>query len=162
MNIRAAVETDVPALIAILRRSWLTTWAPELRFETVQKFAREDPARRYAEERWREFAVIEDGGIVAGMFHLEGDTLNAIHLEPKRKREKIGTLLMDEIERRIGAEYWQARLEVLAFNVGAIEFYRRRGWRENRRYQGTECGEPVATIEMVKQLRAEPIPPNQR
>ena len=103
MNIRAAVETDVPALIAILRRSWLTTWAPELRFETVQKFAREDPARRYAEEKWREFAVIEDGGIVAGMFHLEGDTLNAIHLEPKRKREKIGTLLMDEIERRIAS-----------------------------------------------------------
>src|SRR5258708_266581 len=125
MNIRAAVETDVPALIAILRRSWLMTGAPGLKIGTVPEVARAEPGRRYAEDKWREFALIEDGGIVAGMFHVKGDTLNAIHLEPKRKREKLGTLLMDEIERRISAEYRQARLEVLAFNAGAIEFYRR-------------------------------------
>ena len=74
MEIRRAIKTDLAALVTLLRRSWLTTWAPDLKFETVQKFAREDPARRYAETKWREFVVGEDSGIVAGMFHVEGAT----------------------------------------------------------------------------------------
>jgi len=49
MEIRPAVPADVLALISILRRSWLTTWAPELQLTTVQRFATDDPARHYAE-----------------------------------------------------------------------------------------------------------------
>jgi ribosomal protein S18 acetylase RimI-like enzyme len=150
MKIRPAVEADVPALVSLLRRSWLTTWAPELKFETVQRFARDDPARHYAEDTWREFMVADDDGVMVGMFHVEHDLLHAIHLDHRRKRQRIGSLLMDEIERRISAEHRIARLEALAFNVGAIKFYKQREWTENRRYQSSECGEPVETIEMVK------------
>ncbi|HEY6418818.1 MAG TPA: N-acetyltransferase [Candidatus Binataceae bacterium] len=150
MEIRPAVPADVLALISILRRSWLTTWAPELQLTTVQRFATDDPARHYAESMWREFMVAEDGSALVAMFHIEGNCLNAIHLDPKRKRQGIGSRLMNEIERRISADYRTARLEVRAFNTGAIEFYKQRGWTEQRRYQATECGEPVETIEMIK------------
>ncbi|WP_333647043.1 GNAT family N-acetyltransferase [Candidatus Binatus sp.] len=153
MEIRPAIEADLSALISILRRSWLTTWAPELPLVAVQRFATHDPARHYAEDKWRAFVVAAAGGAVVGMFHIEGNWLNAIHLEPKRKRQRIGSRLMDEVERRIGADHREARLEVRAFNVGALEFYKQRGWTEQRRYEGTECGEPVETIEMIKVLR---------
>ena len=86
------------------------------------------------------------------MFHIEGKHLNAIHLDPDRKRRGIGSLLMDEVERRIAATHAQASLEVLAFNTGAIAFYTHRGWTKQRTYQTLECGELVETFEMIKQL----------
>lgn len=150
MLIRAAVETDVPALKTLLRRSWLTTWAPELDFTTVQRFAATDPAGQYAQDKWREFTVADDGGTIVGMFHIEGDHLHAIHLDPRCKRRRIGSLLMDDVERRIGTNHAQATLDVLAFNTGAIAFYIQRGWRKSRVFAGLECEEAVETIEMKK------------
>ncbi len=49
MEIRSAKEADLSALTSLLRRSWLTTWAPELPFAAVQRFAADDPAGGYAE-----------------------------------------------------------------------------------------------------------------
>ncbi len=86
MKIRLAIETDIPALQSILRNSWLTTWAPELEFATVQRFAATDPAGQYASDKWPEFIVIEDVGVLSGMAHVEDDHLNAIHLDPRRRR----------------------------------------------------------------------------
>ncbi|HEY4940991.1 MAG TPA: GNAT family N-acetyltransferase [Rhizomicrobium sp.] len=153
MHIRPAVEGDIPALKSILRNSWLVTWAPELAFETVQRFAATDPAGQYAQGKWREFIVAEDDGALLGMFHIEGDHLHAIHLDPRRKRRRIGSALMDDVERRIALNHRQATLEVRAFNIGAIAFYRQRGWlQRGAAYPGTECGEPCETLEMVKTL----------
>ena len=153
MRIRAALESDIPALRIILRDSWLVTWAPELAFETVQRFAATDPAGHYAQDKWREFSVAEDEGALLGMFHVEADHLHAIHLDPRRKRQRTGSLLMDEVERRIGQDHGEATLEVLAFNTGAIAFYRQRGWvQRGAAYTGDECGEPVPTLRMSKIL----------
>ena len=154
MNIRAATERDIPALQRILRSSWLTIWAPELALSTVQRFATLDPAGLYALDKWQEFNIVEDDGNLLGMFHIEGDHLNSIHLDPRHKRRRIGSLLMDEIERRIGSDYSEALLEVRAFNTGAIAFYKQRGWGVRRSFQSTECGEPVETLEMFKALSA--------
>lgn len=154
MQIRSAVEADVPSLTALLRRSWLTVWAPELLFETVQRFAATDPARHYAESAWKRFVVADDSGSVVGMFDVEENRINAIHLDPKHKRLGIGSRLMDEAERRIRAGYPEATLEVRAFNIAAILFYKQRGWIARRSYQDKECGEPVETIEMAKRFVA--------
>jgi ribosomal protein S18 acetylase RimI-like enzyme len=155
MHIRAAAQSDIAALKSSLRRSWLTVWAPELAFETVQRFAAEDPAGHYAADKWREFFVAEDGGALLGMFHVEGDHLHAIHLDPRHKRRGVGWALMDEVERRIAAGHHEAKLEVRAFNTGAIAFYRRRGWvQRGAAYADAECGEPCETLTMVKDLRS--------
>lgn len=149
MNIRPATQRDVPALQTLLRRSWLTIWAPELAFETVQRFAATDPAGHYARDKWREFMVAAEGGIL-GMFHVEGDHLHAIHLDPAHKRRGIGTRLMDEAERRVARGHNEARLEVLAFNRPAIAFYEQRSWIRGHDCQVDECGEQVSGFEMVK------------
>lgn len=105
---------------------------------------------------WREFAVAEVGGELVGMFHLQDNCLNAIHLDPKCKRQGIGSRLMDEAERRIASRHREARLEVRAFNKAAIAFYEKRGWMARRTYQGDECGEQIDTIEMTKTLPVRP------
>jgi ribosomal protein S18 acetylase RimI-like enzyme len=153
VRIRAAIENDIPALKTILRNSWLATWAPELACETAQRFAATDPAGHYADDKWREFIVAEADGTLLGMFHIEGAHLHAIHLDTRHKRRRTGSLLMDEVERRIGMDHDEAVLEVRAFNTGAIAFYRQRGWiLRGSAYIGDECGEPCETLEMVKHL----------
>ena len=84
------------------------------------------------------------------MFHLDGDHLHAIHLDPACKRRDIGSRLMDEAERRAVREHTEARLEVLAFNTGAMTFYERRGWVRARPCMLDERGEAVAGFEMRK------------
>jgi ribosomal protein S18 acetylase RimI-like enzyme len=153
MVLRPAHETDVAALQSLLRRSWLATWAPDLAFETVQRFAATDPAGNYAQSKWQEFVVADEAGVLLGMFHVEGDHLHAIHLDPRHKRRKLGTLLMDDVERRIARDHAQAMLEARSFNTGAIAFYEQRGWTRRRVYMGDECGQPCETVEMVKVLR---------
>jgi len=154
MQLRAAAESDIPALKSILRRSWLTIWAPELAFETVQRFAAEDPAGNYAAEKWRDFIVAEEGGALLGMFHVEGDHLHAIHLDPRQKRRGVGSVLMDEVERRIALTHPEAALEVRAFNTAAIAFYKQRGWvQRGAAYADAECGEFCETLKMVKDVR---------
>ena len=150
--IRPANEADVAALITLLRRSWLATWAPELPFTAVQMFVIHDPARKFAETKWQEMTVAEIDGEVVGVLHIEENWVLSIGLAPERKRLGIGSQLMDEAEKRIRKNYPEARLEVRAFNVDAFEFYKQRGWTECRRYLGLECGASVETIEMEKKL----------
>jgi ribosomal protein S18 acetylase RimI-like enzyme len=150
VTLRPAEETDLPSLVTLLRRSWLTTWAPELPFEAVQVFAAVDPARTYAEEMWRAFLVAVSRGRIVGVVHILGDTVESLDVDPKAKRRGIGSLLMEEAECRIALLHSSARLEVRAFNSGAFAFYKQRGWIENRRYMASECSSPVETIEMVK------------
>jgi ribosomal protein S18 acetylase RimI-like enzyme len=150
--IRPANEADVAALVALLRRSWLATWAPEVPFSAVQLFVTRDPARTFAGTKWQEMTVAEIDGEVVGVLHIEENWVRTIQLAPERKRQGIGSQLMDEAEQRIRKNYPKARLDVRAFNAGAFEFYKRRGWTECRRYEGTECGAPIETIEMAKNL----------
>jgi ribosomal protein S18 acetylase RimI-like enzyme len=153
MQLRPAREADIPALQTILRRSWLATWAPALEWETVRRFAANDPAGKYAEDKWREFIVADEGGVLRGMFHIEGNHLHAIHLDPAQKRRRIGSALMDEVERRVARDHFEAELEVRTFNTGAIAFYTGRGWAiRGAPYPDTECGEPCETYRMVKVL----------
>lgn len=152
MIIRPAVEEDVPALQTLLRSSWLTNWAPHLPFAAVQRFAAEDPAGHYATDKWREFIIADEAGTLLGMFHVEGEHLHAIHLDYKNKRRRIGSALMDEVERKVAQNHRRAVLEVRAFNTGGIAFYQQRGWEKTRSYTDTKMGEPVETFEMIKRL----------
>jgi ribosomal protein S18 acetylase RimI-like enzyme len=139
-------------LVRLLRRSWLVSWAPELPFEAVQAFAAGDPARLHAESEWRSFIIASRGKELLGMFQTDGDVLQSLHVDPSRWNEGVGTKLLTSAEEEIARGHRLARLEVRSFNERARAFYSRHGWREVRRYPGTECGSPVENIEMQKSL----------
>lgn len=150
--IRSAVEEDVPALVRLLRRSWLVAWAPELPFEAVQAFAAVDPARLHAESEWRSFMIASRGNELLGMFQTDRDLLQSLHVDHSHWNTGVGAKLLDSAEEEIGRAHRLARLEVRSFNARAQTFYSHRGWREVRRYRGIECASPVENIEMQKSL----------
>ncbi|MCJ2075535.1 hypothetical protein MKK68_07685, partial [Methylobacterium sp. E-016] len=71
----------MPALVRLLRRSWLVTWAPELPFEAVQAFAAFDPARLQAENEWRSFIVAVRGDVLVGMMQVGDDQITDLHVD---------------------------------------------------------------------------------
>lgn len=150
LSIRPAVENDVPALIRLLRRSWLVTWAPELPFYAVQAFASADPVPAVVEARWPIMWVAVIGERLAGRVEVEMDRLENIEVDPALWRQGVGPALLAHGESLIARSHSVAFLEVRAFNARAIRFYTRHGWKEVRRYPGTECGAPVENIEMSK------------
>lgn len=152
LSIRPAVEGDVPALIRLLWRSWLVTWAPELPFYAVQAFAAHDPVPAVVEARWPIMWVAIVGESLAGRVDVEADRLEHIDVDPAMWGQGIGPLLLTHGENLIARSYPVGSLEVRAFNARAIQFYNRHGWKEVRRYPGTECGAPVENIEMSKRF----------
>jgi ribosomal protein S18 acetylase RimI-like enzyme len=150
--IRSAEEQDVPALVRLLRRSWLVAWAPELPFEAVQVFAAADPMRSHAETAWRGFVVATRGGMLVGMVQTDRDVVNELDVDPACWNGGVGSTLLHAAEQQIARSYAVARLEVRSFNTRALTFYARRGWVEVRRYPGTECDSPVENVEMQKTL----------
>lgn len=157
--LRPAQARDVPALVRLLRRSWLVSWAPELPFEAVQAFAAADPARLHAESGWRGFTLAIRDAALVGMMEIEGDQLAQLHVDPACWNGGVGSRLLAAAEQRIGQAHAVMRLEVRGFNIRARAFYARHGWREVRRYPGTECGSPVENVEMRKTLYEPPATP---
>ncbi len=150
VSLRRAEERDVAALIRLLRRSWLVTWAPELPFEAVQLFASYDPVPPHVQNGWPGFVVAIRDDALVGMMEVEGDQLAHLHVDPACWNGGVGSRLLDAAEKQIGAAHSVMRLEVRAFNTRARAFYARRGWTEVRTYPGTECGSPVENVEMQK------------
>lgn len=153
--LRRARDSDVPALVRLLRRSWLVTWAPELPFEAVQAFASFDPARLHAENEWRNFIVATLGDVLIGMTQVEDDTIADLHVDPAFWNRGAGSRLLDAAEQQAARFHPVLRLEVRGFNTRARAFYARRGWRDVRCYPGTECGSPVENVEMQKRIEAQ-------
>ncbi|MFC5422843.1 GNAT family N-acetyltransferase [Bosea eneae] len=150
VTLRAGARDDVEAVKRLLDRSWLTTWAPELPLAAVARFAAQDGARAYVEAMVESFelAVAPDGRIV-GMLHLHGDELSAMHVDPAFQGLGVGRVLLDRAEAALLDRSAQPRLEVDLSNTRALAIYRRRGWREVRRFVGDECGAPVEIAELV-------------
>ncbi len=47
---------------------------------SIERFKREQPVTGYVETYIEQFVLAERDGVIAGMYHLEGDMLHAIHV----------------------------------------------------------------------------------
>lgn len=151
--IRTTDEQDVPALERLLRRSWLTTWAPELPFAAVQTFARDDIAGAYARACWCDMHVLEQEGALVGMVHLAENLVGALHIDPAHKGKRLGTQLMSFAESEIKkAGHARCELDVIDFNTGAQAFYRKRGYRKISTFSGEEAGTTVTLFRFARTL----------
>ena len=145
LSIRRANPADRTSLHQMLVRSWLTSWAPHLPADAVRRFHEADPTTAWltADIEQIDVAVL-DGRIVAAM-QVDGCVLEDLHVDPDFKRQGIGSVLLRRAE-ELGAR----RLVVRAFNEPAMAFYEAHGWRSRRRFQATEMGAPVETVEYAK------------
>lgn len=141
--LRPAEAEDRHALGQLLEQSWWEHWGPHVTDAARRRYAAETPQLAYVEGHWPEMVLAVRGGAIVGMFHRDGDYLEAIHVAPGQIGKGIGRLLMTRAEAD-GAR----RLDVRSFNQSARAFYAARGWREVRRIDGTEMGAPVVTVAM--------------
>jgi ribosomal protein S18 acetylase RimI-like enzyme len=81
------------------------------------------------------FLVAENGGGLVGFLHYGDDELHRIYVAPERKRQGIGTALLDELHSRLpnGGSYV---LMVVAANRNALAFYGRHGLSEAEHVDG--------------------------
>lgn len=104
----------------------------------------------------REVWVAEAGGELVGYVLLEPEWLHSLYVRPGLTGRGIGAVLLDLVKalRPDGFALW-----VFVSNEGAQRFYRRHGFVEVRRTDGSENEERAPDIEMAWPGRAaEPLP----
>jgi GNAT superfamily N-acetyltransferase len=147
MDVRDAIEVDAPAVSAIGKSvvpdTYRTLCDPAVIHSIVeQSYAPEALARsinRCLGLDTAHFLVAEREGRVVGFLHYDAEgrepELRRIYIELDRKREGIGSALLEELHRRLpdGATYI---LMAVADNHPAVSFYRRHGLTEQERVDG--------------------------
>lgn len=145
IEIRKARAADREAIETLLTNSWLDHWAPHVTAKSVASFDAEKPVATYLDAYLDALDVLTSDGAIAGVAHVDGDMLLALHVETGRIGSGFGKALLAHAQSQ-GAN----RLEVRAFNAQARRFYVSQGWRETKRYLASEMGTPTVTLEMVR------------
>lgn len=82
-----------------------------------------------------------DDDAVVGFLHYDCEgprpELHRLYVEPGRKRQGLGSLLVEELHRRLESQASYV-LMVVADNRPAVAFYRRHGFQEERQVDGVE------------------------
>lgn len=150
LTIRPAAEADVPALVALARRSWLAAFATAPAAFVQDRLAREFE-RDWYPRYWPDMAVAEIGGVVLGVVQPAGDEVNGLWVEPAARGRGVGTALLHHAERGIAAAgHGRVWLTCSGFNPGGVRFYLARGYAEVGRElkdRGGGVVEPILVFE---------------
>ncbi|MFI4936002.1 MAG: GNAT family N-acetyltransferase [Caulobacterales bacterium] len=150
---RPATAADAPALRAILRDTFESTWRPQISHAAAQAFLAEDRPAAFVAERGLAFHVAELAGEVVGLIYWEGDFVHALLVRASHARRGVGARLMDLAEAKIArAGFAAVRLETDTFNTRSQAFYAARGFREGGRYPDEEWNSGLTTLLLVKPL----------
>lgn len=157
MTIRSARESDVPALVALARRSWLVAFASAPAAFIRDRLAREFE-RDWYPRYWPDMAVAEGDGSLLGVVQPAGDEVNGLWVEPAAQGRGVGSALLRHAERGIAAAgHGRAWLTCSGFNPRATRFYLARGYAEIGRETKDRGGgvvEPVLVFERRFSLSA--------
>ena len=153
---RRAVEADVPALIDLARRSWLSGNCELAPMEAVRHWLEEDRESRRYPEIWPRVTVAEHRSRILGLSHADGREVADLWVHPSFQRRGIGTLLLRVCEEEIRrAGHAVCRLRYTGYNVAAPLFYRARGYSEvSRSPERLPSGVTRDIIVMEKELTA--------
>jgi ribosomal protein S18 acetylase RimI-like enzyme len=158
IQLRRATTADAPALRAILRDTFESTWRPNITAQAAEAVLREDRPAAYVAEKGLAFWVAERDGDVVGLVHWEGDFVHALHVLASHARTGVGARLMDHAEAEIAASgFPAARLETDTFNQRSQAFYAARGYVEAGRYPDEEWNSDLITLLLVKPLLTVPL-----
>jgi ribosomal protein S18 acetylase RimI-like enzyme len=130
MKLRPACEGDLPALIELARRSWLSAYADSAPAEFVRDWLARDFERDWYPKHWPSMTVAEAGGVVLGLVQPMHDEINGLWVDPAAQGRGVGTALLRHAEAQIAAVgHGRAWLSCSGFNLQAQRFYLARGYQ---------------------------------
>jgi ribosomal-protein-alanine N-acetyltransferase len=152
--LRPAREDDVPALIEIARRSWLSAFAQTAPISLIQRWVRNDREAEWYPRYWPDMLVALVDGAPVGLVQPSEDEINGLWVAPDHQRQGFGALLLRAGEDVIRAKgFDRSWLTCSSFNPNALGFYRARGYVEvSRSEEPLPCGTPSESIVLERQL----------
>jgi ribosomal protein S18 acetylase RimI-like enzyme len=153
-TLRPAAEADVPALIELARRSWLSAFAQTAPLALIEAWAASDRTSAHYRRYWRDMIVLEESGAMLGLVQPMEAEINGLWVHPAHQGTGAGTRLLRAGEEAIRANgHARAWLHCSAFNPRALAFYVKRGYVETRRVASTHpTGLAVVDIRMEHAL----------
>ena len=142
LEIRRLAYADLPGVLAIERRAFVTPWSMAMFVLELSK-ASGICLAAYSGEELRGYLVCSR---YAEMWHLMN-----VAVDPERRREGVATALIARLLGEVGGED-KVMLEVRGSNEGAIEMYRRFGFAAvgHRRRYYQDNGEDAVVMELER------------
>lgn len=145
MKIRPGTTHDLPALTAIWRRSVEATheFLTPSDIDILEPEARQGLA---VLELW----VAEVDGIAAGFLAMQGNTMEALFIDPEHTGKKLGTEFIAHAQKIRGSNA-ELRVDVNEQNPAARGFYLSQGFREVGRSETDSAGRPWPLLHLVRE-----------
>jgi GNAT superfamily N-acetyltransferase len=155
-HLRPAAAGDLPALIALARRSWLGAFA-DAPAAFVQDWLARDFERAWYPKYWPSMTVAEVEGVVCGLVQPMSDEINGLWVGPAAQGRGVGTALLRHGEAEIArAGHARAWLSCSGFNPRAGRFYLARSYRHVRSESKDRAGGVVEEMLYFERALARP------
>jgi len=133
MSIRPASEADVPQMIEVFRRSFLSAFGLTAPFPLLQQWIRDDRETLRYSGHWAEMFVFEQDGAIGGLMQPTLDEIDGLWIHPGYQGRGIGSRLLQHGEGIIRDRgYARSWLTCSSYNQQALGFYRARGYVVSR------------------------------
>lgn len=157
IHLRPAVESDLPVLIELARRSWLSAFSGSAPDEFVRDWLARDFESAWYPKYWPTMTVAESGGVILGLVQPMNDEVNGLWVDPAAQGRGVGTALLSHAEGQIArAGHRRAWLTCSAFNPNGCRFYLARGYRETGRETKDRAG---GVVEEMLRFEKQFVPP---
>jgi ribosomal protein S18 acetylase RimI-like enzyme len=129
MILRPARQADLPALIDLAKRSWLSGFVESAPEAFVREWLARDFESDWYPKHWPSMTVAEVDSVILGVVQPAADEINGLWVDPAAQGRGVGTALLAHGEGQIvAAGHDRAWLSCSGFNLKGKRFYLARGY----------------------------------
>ncbi|MBL0847965.1 MULTISPECIES: GNAT family N-acetyltransferase [Mammaliicoccus] len=161
MIIRNKKESDIESIAKVHYESWVTTYKGIVPDSYLDSLSLESYIEKHHMFNAPCIVAEVDGKVVGFLMYSKDkdeDTSNkcgeimVIYLLQEYQHKGIGTLLMNEAEKRMKSEFDQLSLWVLEDNIPTVKFYEKMGFEKDGKYELEEIGNVLRETRMIKNI----------
>ncbi|WP_239751827.1 GNAT family N-acetyltransferase [Mammaliicoccus sp. H-M34] len=161
MIIRNKKESDIESLAKVHYESWITTYKGIVPDSYLDSLSLESYIEKHHMFNAPCIVAEVDGKVVGFLMYSKDkdeDTsdkcgeIMVIYLLQEYQHNGIGTLLMNEAEKRMKSEFDQLSLWVLEDNIPTVKFYEKMGFEKDGKYELEELGNVLRETRMIKNI----------
>ncbi|MEB7779874.1 GNAT family N-acetyltransferase [Mammaliicoccus fleurettii] len=161
MIIRNKKESDIESIAKVHYESWITIYKGIVPDSYLDSLSLESYIEKHHMFNAPCIVAEVDGKVVGFLMYSKDkdeDTsdkcgeIMVIYLLQEYQHKGIGTLLMNEAEKRMKSEFDQLSLWVLEDNIPTVKFYEKMGFEKDGKYELEELGNVLRETRMIKNI----------